>query len=86
MVVKKAQPLPVECVIRGYLAGSGWKGIPKGFADDLRDQAAGRLAPGGAAAGGDFTRQSTTGRKRARYEHSLGTDCKRIVGDDVSNT
>jgi len=25
MVVKKAKVLPVECVIRGYLAGSGWK-------------------------------------------------------------
>jgi len=25
MLVKKADPLPVECVIRGYLAGSGWK-------------------------------------------------------------
>lgn len=25
MVVKKAAPLPVECVARGYLAGSGWK-------------------------------------------------------------
>src|SRR5438477_10344248 len=25
MVVKKAQPLPIECVVRGYLAGSGWK-------------------------------------------------------------
>lgn len=25
MLVKKAQPLPVECVVRGYLAGSGWK-------------------------------------------------------------
>ena len=25
MLVKKAKPLPVECVIRGYLAGSGWK-------------------------------------------------------------
>jgi phosphoribosylaminoimidazole-succinocarboxamide synthase len=25
MVVKKATPLPVECVVRGYLAGSGWK-------------------------------------------------------------
>lgn len=24
MLVKKAQPLPVECVVRGYLAGSGW--------------------------------------------------------------
>jgi phosphoribosylaminoimidazole-succinocarboxamide synthase len=25
MVVRKARPLPVECVVRGYLAGSGWK-------------------------------------------------------------
>ncbi|MGD9935619.1 MAG: phosphoribosylaminoimidazolesuccinocarboxamide synthase [Dehalococcoidia bacterium] len=24
MVVRKAEPLPVECVVRGYLAGSGW--------------------------------------------------------------
>jgi len=24
MVVKKAERLPVECVVRGYLAGSGW--------------------------------------------------------------
>jgi len=25
MVVKKAEPLPIECVVRGYLAGSGWR-------------------------------------------------------------
>jgi phosphoribosylaminoimidazole-succinocarboxamide synthase len=25
MVVKKLQPLPIEAVVRGYLAGSGWK-------------------------------------------------------------
>jgi len=25
MIVKKSKPLPVECVVRGYLAGSGWK-------------------------------------------------------------
>jgi len=25
MIVKKAQPLAIECVVRGYLAGSGWK-------------------------------------------------------------
>jgi len=25
MLVKKTRPLPVECVVRGYLAGSGWK-------------------------------------------------------------
>lgn len=25
MLVKKAKPFPIECVVRGYLAGSGWK-------------------------------------------------------------
>ena len=25
MMVRKAQPLPVECVVRGYITGSGWK-------------------------------------------------------------
>jgi len=31
MLVRKAKPLPVECIVRGYLSGSGWK-------DYLRDQ------------------------------------------------
>ena len=25
MLVKKADPLPVECIVRGYISGSGWK-------------------------------------------------------------
>ena len=25
MLTKKAKPLPVECIVRGYLSGSGWK-------------------------------------------------------------
>jgi len=25
MLVKKAKPLPVECIVRGYVSGSGWK-------------------------------------------------------------
>ena len=25
MIVRKAKPLAIECVVRGYLAGSGWK-------------------------------------------------------------
>ncbi len=29
MIVKKAQPLPIECVVRGYLSGSGWKDYQK---------------------------------------------------------
>jgi phosphoribosylaminoimidazole-succinocarboxamide synthase len=29
MLVRKAKPLPVECVVRGYLAGSGWSDYQK---------------------------------------------------------
>jgi phosphoribosylaminoimidazole-succinocarboxamide synthase len=29
MLVKKAKPLAVECVVRGYLSGSGWKSYQK---------------------------------------------------------
>ena len=30
MLVKKAHPLPVECIVRGYLSGSGWKDYRQG--------------------------------------------------------
>jgi phosphoribosylaminoimidazole-succinocarboxamide synthase len=47
MLVKKSRPAPVECVVRGYLAGSAWKdyqqtgavcgiGLPKGLSEAAR--------------------------------------------------
>lgn len=29
MLVRKTEPIPIECVVRGYLAGSGWKDYQK---------------------------------------------------------
>jgi phosphoribosylaminoimidazole-succinocarboxamide synthase len=29
MLVKRTKPLPVECIVRGYLSGSGWKEYTK---------------------------------------------------------
>ena len=29
MLVKKTRPLPIECVVRGYLSGSGWESYQK---------------------------------------------------------
>ncbi|MGA8555746.1 MAG: phosphoribosylaminoimidazolesuccinocarboxamide synthase [Candidatus Acidiferrales bacterium] len=29
MVVRKTNPLPIECVVRGYISGSGWKDYQK---------------------------------------------------------
>jgi phosphoribosylaminoimidazole-succinocarboxamide synthase len=37
MFVKKARPLPVECIVRGYLSGSGWQEYQsKGSICDIR--------------------------------------------------
>lgn len=47
MLVRKAEPLPVECVVRGYLSGSGWQeyqesgtvcgvALPKGLVESSR--------------------------------------------------
>jgi phosphoribosylaminoimidazole-succinocarboxamide synthase len=41
MLVKKAEPLPVECIVRGYISGSFWKAYQKS------EEVCGiRLAPG----------------------------------------
>src|SRR6201993_5047581 len=32
MLVRKTEVVPIECVVRGYLAGSGWKEYRKGQA------------------------------------------------------
>ncbi|MFO8079768.1 MAG: phosphoribosylaminoimidazolesuccinocarboxamide synthase [Armatimonadota bacterium] len=44
MWCKKAEPMPVECVVRGYLAGSAWRAYQRGetycgydFPDGLRE-------------------------------------------------
>src|SRR5215471_12900510 len=29
MLVKRTEPVPIECVVRGYLSGSGWKDYQK---------------------------------------------------------
>jgi phosphoribosylaminoimidazole-succinocarboxamide synthase len=47
MLVKKARPFPVECIVRGYLSGSGWReyqehgsvcgiGLPPGLVESSR--------------------------------------------------
>src|ERR1700746_3028893 len=29
MLVRKTEPVPIECVVRGYISGSGWKDYQK---------------------------------------------------------
>ena len=48
MLVRKAEVLPIECVVRGYLAGSGWKEYQRDRRG-LRHRAAGGLRESRAA-------------------------------------
>ncbi len=43
MVVKKAKPLAIECVVRGYLTGSGWKEYREGQAVGISFEQAARI-------------------------------------------
>ncbi len=56
MLVKKAKPLPVECIVRGYLTGSGLKDyqktgkicgieLPKGLVESSRLESPYSLPP-----------------------------------------
>ena len=53
MLVVRADMVTIECVVRGYISGSGWKEY-KTQRLGVRDQAAGRTAGVGQAAGADL--------------------------------
>ena len=67
MLVRRLRMLPIECVVRGYLAGSSWKDYQATGAD-LRAPAAARAAPVGAAAAADLHARHQ-GRERPRHQH-----------------
>ena len=53
MLVMRADMVPVECVVRGYLSGSGWKEY-KATGDGLRHPVAGGTARIGQVARADL--------------------------------
>ena len=83
MLVKRLQPLPIEAVVRGYLAGSGWKEYQAERRGLRRDAAAGpaqRLEAAGADlhAGDQGRRWATTTRT------STSSACADIVGAELA--
>ena len=66
----KLEMYPVECVVRGYLTGSGWKEY-QADALGLRDRAARRPAGVRPAAGADLHAGDEGRDRRARREHRL---------------
>jgi phosphoribosylaminoimidazole-succinocarboxamide synthase len=77
MVVFKAKPLPVECVVRGYLAGSGWKEY------QASGTVCGEALPPGLEQASPLPRTLFTPSTKAVSGHDENipfTECERILG------
>jgi phosphoribosylaminoimidazole-succinocarboxamide synthase len=81
MIVKKAKPLAIECVVRGYLAGSGWKEYQKSRT------VCGIKLPPGLKESSELPEPIFTPSTKAETGHDENisfTQAKRIVGDDMA--
>jgi phosphoribosylaminoimidazole-succinocarboxamide synthase len=81
MIVKKASPLPIECVVRGYLAGSGWK--------DYQETGGicGHQLPRGLRLADKLPEPIFTPATKADSGHDENiswNQCRAILGDDVA--
>jgi len=82
MLVKKAKPMPVECVVRGYLSGSGWKEYKKS------GTVCGIKLPAGLVESSRLDEPIFTPSTKAEVGHDINItfeETKKIVGDDVAN-
>ena len=81
MLVKKTRPMPVECVVRGYLSGSGWKEYKeKGVVCGIR-------LPEGLVESSRLDEPIFTPSTKAEQGHDINIsfeDVKSIVGDDLA--
>src|SRR4030095_11206933 len=82
MIVKKTKPLPVECVVRGYLAGSGWKEYQES------QSVCGIKLPAGLKQASQLPEPIFTPATKAEKGHDENIDmerCARILGDEIAN-
>src|SRR5438445_10463296 len=81
MIVKKAKPLAVECVVRGYLAGSGWKEYQES------QSVCGLKLPSGLKLASQLPEPIFTPSTKAEPGHDENIDMKRcaeILGEDLA--
>ncbi|MEY2538822.1 MAG: phosphoribosylaminoimidazole-succinocarboxamide synthase [Verrucomicrobiota bacterium] len=81
MIVRKTNPLPVECVVRGYLAGSGWKEYQES------QTVCGEKLPSGLKLGSALPEPIFTPATKNDVGHDENInmeECRRILGDDVA--
>jgi phosphoribosylaminoimidazole-succinocarboxamide synthase len=82
MIVKKTKPLPVECVVRGYLAGSGWKEYQQS------QSVCGIKLPAGLRLASQLPEPIFTPATKAEEGHDENIDMKRcaqILGQDLAD-
>src|SRR5688572_9794400 len=82
MIVKKAQPLAVECIVRGYLAGSGWKEYKKS------QTVCGSPLPAGLQESSELPEPIFTPSTKAETGHDENIsfdEAKKILGDEIAN-
>jgi phosphoribosylaminoimidazole-succinocarboxamide synthase len=81
MIVRKTKPLTVECVVRGYLAGSGWKEYQK------FQSVCGIKLPPGLKLASQLPEPIFTPSTKADEGHDENIDmkeCARILGDEMA--
>jgi phosphoribosylaminoimidazole-succinocarboxamide synthase len=82
MIVRKTKPLAVECVVRGYLAGSGWKEYQESHS------VCGIELPAGLKLASQLPEPIFTPSTKAEEGHDENIDmerCAQILGDEIAN-
>src|SRR5438034_993576 len=82
MTVRKTKPLAVECVVRGYLAGSGWKEYQES------QSVCGIKLPAGLKLASQLPEPIFTPATKAETGHDENIDMKRcaeILGEEVAD-
>jgi len=81
MIVKKCKPLAIECIVRGYLAGSGWKEYQK------TQTVCGIKLPPGLKESSELPEPLFTPSTKAESGHDENISfeqAKKIAGDDIA--
>jgi phosphoribosylaminoimidazole-succinocarboxamide synthase len=82
MIAKKAKPLPVECVVRGYIAGSGWKEYTE------QGTVGGHAVPAGLKQADRLPEDLFTPSTKAEEGHDEAitwSQCRSLLGDETAH-
>ena len=82
VLVRRARPLPVECIVRGYISGSGWKS----YQDD--GTICGHKLPEGLKESDKLEEPIFTPSTKAQFgqhDENITVDCARtLLGEDIA--